>query len=342
MKTTKIIISFLISLFLATQVWAWVRILGSFWISDYLTADSVSQLFLSIFLFKMGFEGFLVVLMPAALLYVVARTELSGWAVVLSYIYLSLALSIVYLLYMIGFPPTSFDYAINYGPVNLFSGVVGALTFHGVTQLFLLISNEPDYQTIVNSQRRRYLASGTALVAGSSGLVGSLVGPYRVWDHSDKYIDVDVGKLKDGQLMRVNVDERPVWILKRSASMTNQLLEDTSVLYDPDSTNSIQPVNMKNTYRSIKPEYFIAYGICTHLGCSPTYRPDGMPEIDEINIANKAVFFCPCHAGVFDMAGRVFKGTPPPTNLKVPNYEFVSDDLVRIYYPSLIDVWTNY
>ena len=106
--------------------------------------------------------------------------------------------------------------------------------------------------------------------------------------------------------------------------------------------NSIQPGHMRNHYRSLKPEYFVAYGICTHLGCSPTYRPGGMPEYDKIDLANKAVFFCPCHGGLFDMAGRVFKGTPPPTNLKVPDYEFISDDVVRIYYPSLLDVWVNY
>ena len=342
MKITKIILLFLISLFLATQVWAWVRILGSFWISDYLTADSVSQLFLSVFLFKMGIEGFLVVIIPAAFLHFMARIELSGWSVVLSYIYLSLVLSIIYLLYLIGFPPTNFNYAINYGPVYLLAGVIGALTFHGVTQLFLLVGHDLVKEESINEQRRRYLFSGSAIVAGGASLLGGLVGPYRVWKHSDDFIDINVSKLKDGQLMRVNVDERPVWLLKRSTLVNNQLQNNVSDLYDPESVNSIQPANMKNLYRSIKPEYFIAYGICTHLGCSPTYRPDGMPEFDKLDLTNRPVFFCPCHAGVFDLAGRVLKGTPPPTNLKVPDYEFISENEVRIYYPSLADVWTNY
>lgn len=341
MKTTKIIFSLLISLLLATQVWAWVRVLGSFHVSDSLNAVFVSQLFLSVFVLKIGLECFVVTIIPVGIMYCLARREMSGSSVLFTYLYLSLALTIVYLFYYIVISGVNYYYLTQHGPVFIVAGIVAALTFYGVSLLFARYEIDEGNEETVNLKRRRYLVSGAATVVGSIGLVGSLIGPYQVLDHSDKYTDINLSKIREGQLITVVIEGRPVWILKRSALMIEQLFEETSVLYDPDSANSIQPAKMRNSYRSIKPEYFVAYGICTHLGCSPTFRPDGVQNFDSINIANKPVFFCTCHGGIFDMAGRVFEGTPPQTNLKVPDYEFIADDAVRIYYPSLIDVWKN-
>ena len=317
MKIPKIILIFVISLILATQLWTWIRIFGAFWISDNLTYESVSQLFLSLFIIKLGLEAFLVVLFPSAVMYFVARHELTGWTVILSYIYLGCVLSLIHLLYLTGFP----------------------LSDYSVSQLLSLKINDGKK---LDSNRRQYLISGSSVFAGVIALVSSIIGPYRVWKHSDKYIDVNISKLKDEQIMMVEVDKRPVWIVKRSTLIINMLRDETLLLRDPNSVKSIQPVNMDNAYRSIKPEFFIVYGICTHLGCVPSYRPPGVAEFDSLDIGSRPVFFCPCHAGVFDLAGRVYKGTPPQTNLKVPNYKFVSNNVVRIYYPSLSDVWKNH
>ncbi len=338
MKTAKIIFLFVISLILATQLWGWIRILGSFWVSGNLSYDSVSQLFVSPFLIKVGLEAFFIVLFPSAVMYFVARHELSGWSVIISYIYLSCVLSIIYLLYLTGFPLLDYSYVMSQGPVFIIAGAVGGVTFYGVSQLLLFKTNKSQ---AVDTQRRQHLISGSATLAGTLAIVSSVIGPFRVWLHRNKYIDVNVSKLKDEQIMRVEVDKRPIWIVKRSKEIINKLRDETLLLRDPESLKSIQPENMSNTFRSIKPEYFVAYGICTHLGCAPSYRPHGVPEYDSLDIGNRPVFFCPCHAGVFDLAGRVYKRTPPPTNLKVPNHEFISDDIVRIYYPSLSDVWSN-
>jgi len=341
MKIIKITFVFAFGLFLATQSWAWVRFFGFFLISDGFQLDVIRGLFFSVFMFKTGFEGFVVMIIPSAILYYVARTELSNRVIILSYIYLSVVISILHVFYSSGFSPIGYDYAIKQGPIHILSAIIGALIFYGITQLFWKENREKVKEVVIDSDKRKYLINSTALLAGSAGLISSLSGPFQIWKKSDKYVDVNFKKLKEGQLMRVNVDGRPVWILKRSASVNNRLLEDASLLYDPNSLNSWQPKKMKNGLRSIRPEYFIAYGICTHLGCAPTYRPDGIPEFGGIYKANQPVFFCPCHGGVFDMAGRVYKGTPPPSNLKIPEYEFITEDIVRIYYPTIKEVWAT-
>jgi len=337
MKATKIVFLFIISLALATQVWGWVRILGSFWVSDNLSYDSVSQLLLSPFLIKVGLEAFLYVLFPSAVMFFVARHELSGWSIIISYLYLACILSIIHLFYLTGFPISDYSYVMSHGPVFIIAGILGAVTFYGL--LRLIPSNANDSE--IDEQRRKYLISGSATLAGTIAIASSIIGPIRVWMNRNEYIDVNVSKLKDEQIMRIDVDKRPVWIVKRSEEIIKKLHNETLLLRDPESVKSIQPVNVNKSYRSLKPEYFVVYGICTHLGCVPSYRPHGVSEYESLDIGSRPVFYCPCHAGVFDLAGRVYKGTPPPTNLKVPNHEFISDDIVRIYYPSLSDVWSS-
>jgi ubiquinol-cytochrome c reductase iron-sulfur subunit len=99
-------------------------------------------------------------------------------------------------------------------------------------------------------------------------------------------------------------------------------------LADPNSEVPQQPEYAKNATRSIKPEYLVAIGICTHLGCSPTYRPEFAPE--DLGAEWKGGFFCPCHGSRFDLAARVFKGAPAPTNLVIPIHTYLNDTTVLV------------
>ena len=99
-------------------------------------------------------------------------------------------------------------------------------------------------------------------------------------------------------------------------------------LRDPQSVDPQQPEYAQNANRSIKPEILVAVGICTHLGCSPSFVPEALPQ--PYDAQWKGGFFCPCHGSKFDLAGRVYKGVPAPTNLRVPPYRFVRDDLILI------------
>ena len=140
-------------------------------------------------------------------------------------------------------------------------------------------------------------------------------------------VSADISKLEDGQLIRVEWRGRPVWIVKRTEEMLAQLADTENRLRDPGSKEPQQPAYAQNRHRSIKPEIFIAVGICTHLGCSPTYLPsDFAAQVEGI----RSGFFCPCHGSRFDMAGRVFQNVPAPTNLMIPPYMFIDDNTVLI------------
>ena len=114
-----------------------------------------------------------------------------------------------------------------------------------------------------------------------------------------------------------------MWIVRRDDEALATLSKIESELRDPVSDNSNQPAYAKNEYRSIKPEYLVVIGICTHLGCSPSYRP-------EITADWMGGFFCPCHGSKFDFAGRVYQGVPAPTNLEIPPHRYVSESVVII------------
>jgi ubiquinol-cytochrome c reductase iron-sulfur subunit len=122
---------------------------------------------------------------------------------------------------------------------------------------------------------------------------------------------------------------KPVWILKRSKKMLDDLPTLKGELLDPNSEMaSQQPKYARNTNRSLKPEVLVLVGICTHLGCSPTFRPDAAPA--DLGPTWKGGFFCPCHGSRFDLAGRVYKGVPAPSNLEVPSYRYLNDSRVLI------------
>ncbi|MDE1514740.1 MULTISPECIES: ubiquinol-cytochrome c reductase iron-sulfur subunit [Vibrio] len=189
------------------------------------------------------------------------------------------------------------------------------------------MSNAP-----LNSGRRRFLTATTAVVGGL-GVAAVAVPFIKSWNPSAKAkaagapVEVEIGKLEEGQMIRVEWRGKPVWIVRRSGAIIEDLKNHANQLRDANSQQLQQPTYAQNIYRSIKPEYFIAVGICTHLGCSPTYLPDSFSEQVQ---GVKSGFFCPCHGSKFDMAGRVFQAVPAPLNLVIPPHMYLSDTRVVI------------
>ncbi|MCW8332696.1 ubiquinol-cytochrome c reductase iron-sulfur subunit [Vibrio sp. SCSIO 43135] len=189
------------------------------------------------------------------------------------------------------------------------------------------MSNAP-----LNNGRRRFLTATTAVVGGL-GAAAVAVPFIKSWNPSEKAkaagapVEVDVSKLEEGQMVRVEWRGKPVWVVRRAQSVVDGLKELDGKLRDPSSGEEQQPEYAQNAYRSIKPEYFVAVGICTHLGCSPTYLPDSFSEQVQ---GVRSGFFCPCHGSKFDMAGRVFQGVPAPLNLVVPKHMYLSDTKIII------------
>lgn len=142
-------------------------------------------------------------------------------------------------------------------------------------------------------------------------------------------MEVDLSKLEPGQKITVPWRGKPIWIIRRTPAMLASLKELNGRLRDPDSKEPQQPGYAANLYRSIKPEYLVLIGICTHLGCVPMYRPE--PGAEDLGGSEwKGGFFCPCHGSKYDLAGRVFKGVPAPLNLVVPPYEYLDDSHLLI------------
>ena len=180
----------------------------------------------------------------------------------------------------------------------------------------------------IDHGRRRMLLAATAVMSGVG--VAYVATPFVLsMDPSAKAkaagapVDVDISKLQPGQMVTVEWRGKPVWVLRRTQQMLDAMQTRLDVLRDPDSDElSQQPDYAKNPHRSINPEYGVMVGICTHLGCSPTYRPEFAPP--DLGPEWKGGFFCPCHGSRYDLAGRVFLGMPAPSNLVVPPYHFVS------------------
>ena len=139
-------------------------------------------------------------------------------------------------------------------------------------------------------------------------------------------MEADFSKLEVGQQMTVAWRGKPVWIIRRSKTMLENLKKVESQLSDPDSKRPNQPQYADNEFRSIKPDVFVVIGICTHLGCSPTDKF----AVGELGPEWEGGFLCPCHGSKFDLAGRVYKNVPAPTNLVVPPYKYVSDTSIIV------------
>ncbi|MDD2758829.1 MAG: ubiquinol-cytochrome c reductase iron-sulfur subunit [Methylomonas sp.] len=185
----------------------------------------------------------------------------------------------------------------------------------------------------VDTSKRQFLTSALSVV-GAVG-AGYLAVPFlSQMQPSAKAmaagapVEVDLSKMEPGQLIRVAWRGKPVWILNRTPEVIETLGTLDAKLADPNSNESIQPDSSKNPLRSIKPEIFVAVGLCTHLGCSPTFRPEIAPS--DLGNDWKGGFFCPCHGSWFDLAGRVFRGVPAPTNLEIPPYRYVNDHLIIV------------
>jgi ubiquinol-cytochrome c reductase iron-sulfur subunit len=141
-------------------------------------------------------------------------------------------------------------------------------------------------------------------------------------------VEVDISKIEPGQIIRVMWRGMPVWILSRSQEALNTLPKVEGKLRDPNSEESEQPDGAVNEARALKPEIFVALGVCTHLGCAPTYRPDVAPA--DLGPEWLGGFFCPCHGSLFDLSGRVYKGVPAPKNLDIPPHYYLSDTRLLI------------
>jgi ubiquinol-cytochrome c reductase iron-sulfur subunit len=185
----------------------------------------------------------------------------------------------------------------------------------------------------VDKSKRRFLTSALSVV-GAVG-TGYLAVPFlSQMQPSAKAmaagapVEVDLSKMEPGQLIRVAWRGKPVWVLNRTPDVLTTLATLNDQLADPLSNESSQPDSSKNAFRSIKPELFVAIGLCTHLGCSPTFRPEVAPP--DLGENWKGGFFCPCHGSWFDLAGRVYRGVPAPTNLEIPPYRYVTDQLIII------------
>jgi ubiquinol-cytochrome c reductase iron-sulfur subunit len=186
--------------------------------------------------------------------------------------------------------------------------------------------------TDVDAGRRRFLTASVAVVGGVAA-AGAAV-PFAVaWLPSERAraigapVEVDISKIEPGQMVTYKWRGKPVWIVNRTPEILQALAGIDDRLRDPESTQDQQPMYAKNEFRSIKPELLVLIGICTHLGCSPSYvKQDQAP----LGAGWPGGFFCPCHGSTFDYAGRVYSGVPAPTNLVVPPHKYLSDTRILI------------
>jgi len=194
------------------------------------------------------------------------------------------------------------------------------------------MSQEADGQK-VDTRKRKFLIAATSAVGGVAAvavvapMLMSMMPSARA-KAAGAPVEVDISKVEPGMLLTVEWRGKPVWVVNRSKEMLEMLGKHDAQLTDPNSELPQQPAYCKNPTRSLKPEYLVAVGICTHLGCSPTYRK-------EIGAADLGAdwpggFFCPCHGSRFDLAARVFKNVPAPTNLVIPPHQYLSEDRLLI------------
>lgn len=185
----------------------------------------------------------------------------------------------------------------------------------------------------VDTDRRRFLtvatsAAGGVAVAGVATPFVMSFFPSERAKAAGAPVEVDISKLEAGQMISVEWRGKPTWILSRTAEQLKNLPKVESQLLDPNSDKDQQPAYCKNAYRSIKPEILVNLGICTHLGCSPTYRPDVAPA--DLGADWLGGFFCPCHGSKYDLAARVYKSMPAPKNMEIPPHKYLSDTRLLI------------
>lgn len=184
----------------------------------------------------------------------------------------------------------------------------------------------------IDQEKRNFLITATACT-GAIGVataavpfVGSMLPSERA-KAAGAPVEVDISKLKPGEMLIAEWRGQPVWVLNRTDEQTAELSKHNDELSDPMCEVAQQPAYCKNTGRGIKPNIGVVVGICTHLGCSPTAKLEKSGDMGE-NWAGG--FFCPCHGSKFDLAGRVFKGSPAPTNLVVPPHQYLTESTLLI------------
>ncbi len=191
-------------------------------------------------------------------------------------------------------------------------------------------------KTGFNKQRRYFLIGATSVVGGV-GVIGAAIPFVASWQPSAKAralgapITIDISKLQPGEMLGPVPAWRgqPVFVIYRKQEAIEILEQERNDLADPNSENTeMQPGYAQNPWRSKRPEIGVYVGLCTHLGCSPKFHGEVVPEPFDPNW--QGGFFCPCHGSRFDMAGRVFRGVPAPDNLPVPPYQFLSDSVIQV------------
>lgn len=186
----------------------------------------------------------------------------------------------------------------------------------------------------VDTDKRRFLTNATTVV-GSIGAIAvtipfiSSLSPSAKARAAGAPVEVDISKLEVGQLLTIEWRGKPVFVFRRSEETLSALANLKTELRDPHSEElGQQPSYCKNDLRSIRQDLMVLVGICTHLGCAPTYRPELAPE--DLGPDWQGGFFCPCHGSTFDLAGRVYQSVPAPTNLVVPPHYFINDNKLLI------------
>ena len=186
-----------------------------------------------------------------------------------------------------------------------------------------------------NRARRKLIiasacAGGAAVVGTAVPFAASMLPSERA-EALGAPVEADVSPLAPGEKMTVEWRGQPVWILRRTKEMLEGIKKADGKVADPRSERKkgeLTPEYARNEFRSIKPEYLVVVGICTHLGCSPQDRLKAGPEAFESDWTGG--FYCPCHGSLFDLAGRVYRNKPAPDNLRVPPYTYLSDTRILI------------
>ena len=181
----------------------------------------------------------------------------------------------------------------------------------------------------VDRGKRRFLVAATSVMGGAAGVAVAVpfvmsMTPSARARAAGAPVEVDISKVEPGMMITIEWRGKPVWIVRRTPEMLASLPKIDAEVADPQSSVKQQPDYAKNEARSIKPEYLVLVGICTHLGCSPSQKLSAGVD-SGMGGDWPGGFFCPCHGSKFDLAGRVFKGVPAPINLEVPPYAYLSD-----------------
>ena len=181
--------------------------------------------------------------------------------------------------------------------------------------------------------RRHFLVVATVVTGGAGALATAVpfVASFKPSARAQALgapVTVDISKLEPGAMTRVEWRGRAIFVVNRTDEMLGTLAKDADRLKDPDSEDSVQPDDAKNEHRSIRPQFLVLEGVCTHLGCAPMPRFEVAPA--DLGADWPGGFYCPCHGSKFDLAGRVFAGVPAPLNLPVPPYRFLNDSTIMI------------